>query len=113
LQIDIVWNAWGSNNVVGLVEIDANLRQWANTSGVAFGRIFATNTGSAATFSTFNTTNVTESQCTVTAASGGNYTLRITINPSNNTDRMGYLIKIPATTGGTGVSVASVTASLV
>jgi hypothetical protein len=113
LQIDIVWSNWGSNNVVGLVDIDVAMREWANTSGVAFGRVFATNTASAATFSTFNTTNVTASQCAVTAASGGNYTLRITINPDNNTDRIGYLIKIPSQIGGVGVTVASVTVSLV
>jgi hypothetical protein len=112
IQIDIVWTNWGGNNVVGLVDIDVLLREYANTAGVAFGRIFATNSGGA-TFSTFNTTNVTESACSVTAASGGNYTLRITIDPTNVTDFAGIALRLPAFSGGTLTGVSSVTISLV
>jgi hypothetical protein len=111
IQIDIVYSNWGGNNTVSLVDLMASLREWSNTPGVAFGKIFASQTGASTTFSTFNTTNITTSQCAVTAASGGNYTLRITINPDNNTDV--YSLSLNIHTGGTGTAVSSVTISLV
>jgi hypothetical protein len=111
IQIDIVFNNWSSNNVIALADIIVTLRQWANTGGTAFGKVFATSTAQAATLSTFNTTNVTTSQCTVTAASGGNYTLRITIDPSNNTDYASVYLVLPAVS--TIALVSSVTVSLV
>jgi hypothetical protein len=110
--IDIAWNNWGANNVIGLVDLIAVLREWAHTGGTAFGKVFATNTSSAATFSTFNTTDVTVSQCTIAAASGGNYTLKITIDPSNTTDRASVYMVIPGT-GGTSTAVSSITVSVV
>jgi hypothetical protein len=112
IQIDIVYNNWGSNNVIGLVDMIITLREFGNTSGTAFGKVFATNTGSAATFSTFNTANITTSQCSVTAASGGNYTLRITIDPSNVTDIGSYYLLIPSI-AGTGTAVSSITVTYV
>jgi hypothetical protein len=113
IQIDIVWNDFSGNNVVGLVDLAVVTRQWANTSGVAAGVVFATPSGGGSTFATFNTTAVTLSQCTISATSGGNFTLRITINPTSNADRFGYLLTVPSMNGGTGVSVASVAVSLV
>jgi hypothetical protein len=112
IQIDIVYNNWGGNNVIGLVDMIITLREYANTGGTAFGKVFATNSGSGATFSSFNTTNVTTSQCSVTAASGGNYTLRITIDPSNGTDRGSFYLTIP-NAGGTGSSISSINISYV
>ena len=112
IQIDIVYNNWGGNNVIGLVDMIITLREYANTGGTAFGKIFATNSGSGATFTSFNTTDVTTSQCTVTAVSGGNYTLRITIDPSNVTDRGSFYLTIP-NAGGTGSSISSITVSYV
>jgi hypothetical protein len=112
IQIDIVYNNWGGNNVIGLVDMIITLREYANTGGTAFGKVFAVNSGSGATFSSFNTTNVTTSQCTVTASSGGNYTLRITIDPSNVTDRGSFYLTIP-NAGGTGSSISSITVSYV
>jgi hypothetical protein len=112
IQIDIVYNNWGGNNVLGLVDMIITLREYANTSGTAFGKIFATNSGSGATFSSFNTTNITTSQCSVTATSGGNYTLRITIDPSNVTDRGSFYLTIP-NAGGTGSTISSITVSYV
>jgi hypothetical protein len=112
IQIDIAYNNWGGNNVLGLVDMIITLREYANTSGTAFGKIFATNSGSGATFSSFNTTNITTSQCSVTATSGGNYTLRITIDPSNVTDRGSFYLTIP-NAGGTGSTISSITVSYV
>jgi hypothetical protein len=108
VQIDIVYSNWGSNNVIGLVDVMVGLRQYGATGGTAFGKVFATNSGASAGFNTFNTTDVTTSQCSITAASGGNYTLRITIDPSNNTDLGSYYLNIP-TSGGVTVSSISVT----
>jgi hypothetical protein len=112
IQIDIVYNNWGGNNVIGLVDMIITLREYANTGGTAFGKVFATNSGAGATFSSFNTTNVTTSQCSVTATSGGNYTLRITIDPSNITDRGSFYLTIP-NAGGTGSTISSITVSYV
>ena len=109
IQIDIVYTNWGSNNVIGLVDIMVTHRQFGVTSGAAFGKVFATN-GAGAAFNSFNTTDVTTSQCTITAASGGNYTLRITIDPSNIVDLGSYYLNIP--TGG-GVNVSSISVTLV
>jgi hypothetical protein len=110
VQIDIVYSNWGANNVIGLVDVMVGLREWGATSGTAFGKVFATNTLGAATFGTFNTTDVTTSECAITATSGGNYTLRITIDPSNNTDLGSFYLNIP--TGG-GVNVSSISVTLV
>jgi hypothetical protein len=112
IQIDIVYNNWGGNNVIGLVDMIITLREFANIGGTAFGKVFAVNGGSGATFTSFNTTDVTTSQCTVTATSGGNYTLRITIDPSNVTDRGSFYLVIP-NSGGTGSSINSITVSYV
>jgi hypothetical protein len=112
IQIDVVYNNWGGNNVIGLVDMIITLREFANIGGTAFGKVFAVNGGSGATFTSFNTTDVTTSQCTVTATSGGNYTLRITIDPSNVTDRGSFYLVIP-NAGGTGSSISSVTISYV
>jgi hypothetical protein len=111
-QIDVVYNNWGGNNVIGLVDMIITLREFANVSGTAFGKVFATNSGSGSTFASFNTSNVTTSQCSVTASSGGNYTLRITIDPSNITDRGSFYLTIP-NAGGTGSTINSITISYV
>jgi hypothetical protein len=112
IQIDIVYNNWGGNNVIGLVDMIITLREFANVSGTAFGKVFATNSGSGSTFASFNTTNITTSQCSVTATSGGNYTLRITIDPSNVTDRGSFYLTIP-NAGGTGSTINSIVVSYV
>jgi len=112
IQIDIVYNNWGGNNVIGLVDMIITLREFGNVSGTAFGKVFATNSGSGSTFASFNTSNVTTSQCSVTATSGGDYTLRITIDPSNVTDRGSFYLTIP-NAGGTGSTINSITISYV
>jgi hypothetical protein len=88
------------------------LREFANTSGTAFGKVFAVNSSGGTTFASFNTTNLTTSQCAVTVSSGGNYTLRITIDPSNVTDRGSFYLVIP-NAGGTGSTISSITVSYV
>ena len=113
LQIDIVWGNWGGNPVLTLVDLAVAMRQYASTSGAAFGKILATNSANDAVLDTFTTTDITASRCTVTASSGGNYTLRITINPTGDTDAIGYTITIPTSSGATGSAVTSITASLV
>jgi hypothetical protein len=113
LQIDIVWGNWGGNPVLTLVDLAVAMRQYASTSGAAFGKILATNSANDAVLDTFTTTDITASRCTVTASSGGNYTLRVTINPTGDTDAIGYTITIPTSSGATGSAVTSVTASLV
>ena len=112
IQIDIVYGNWGSNSVIGLVDMIITLREYAHTSGTAFGKIFATNTSQGSTFTSFNTTDVTASQCSITATSGGSYTLRITIDPSNVTDRGSFYLVIPSE-GGTASAVSSITVSYV
>ena len=112
IQIDIVYGNWGSNSVIGVVDMIITLREYAHTSGTAFGKIFATNTSQGSTFTSFNTTDVTASQCSITATSGGSYTLRITIDPSNVTDRGSFYLVIPSG-GGTGSEVSSITVSYV
>jgi hypothetical protein len=112
IQIDIVYNNWGGNSVIGLVDMIITLREYANIGGTAFGKVFAVNNNYEATFTSFNTTNVTTSQCSVTATSGGNYTLRITIDPSNVTDRGSFYLTIP-NAGGTGSTINSIVVSYV
>jgi len=109
IQIDIVFDNWSSNNVIAIADIICTVREYANTSGAAFGKVFAINTSAGATFATFNTTDITTDQCTLTATSGGNYTLRITIDPTNNTDA--YSVYLNILKGGTGVNISSITIS--
>jgi hypothetical protein len=106
--IDIVFGNWGSNPVIALVDLMATLREYATTSGIAYGKIFATSP-STSTFSTFDVSNITTSESSVSASSGGSYTLRITINPTNNTDVFGIYMNIQ--TGGIGTIVSSITIS--
>jgi hypothetical protein len=108
--IDIVFGNWGSNPIIALVDLMATLREYASTSGIAYGKIFATSP-STSTFSTFDVSNITTSQSSVSASSGGSYTLRITINPTNNTDVFGIYMNIQ--TGGIGTVVSSITISYV
>ena len=112
LQIDITWSNWGSNPAIALAEIAIAAREFVGTAGGAFGWLYATN-GGGATFSAFTTTGVTAVNGVLTATSGGNYTLRITFNPTNDTDVIGYTIRIPTMRGGTGTSVTSIAATLV
>lgn len=112
LQIDITWGNWSTNPAIALVEVAIAAREFAGTAGGAFGWLYATN-GGGATFSTFVTTGITATQGTLTAASGGNYILRITFDPTSQTDRIGYTIRIPTMSGGTGTSVTSISATLV
>lgn len=111
LQIDIVWGAWGGNPAIALVEVAIAAREFAGVGGAAFGWLYAANSG--ATFNSFITTGVTAVAGAFTAASGGDYTLRLTFNPTSGTDRIGYLIRVPTMQGGTATSVSSITATLV
>jgi hypothetical protein len=114
LRIDIVWNNWGGNNVAAIIEVDMIAREWANLGGIAFGRVYALSSAGAATFNnTLNTTNITTANGSFSLTSPANYTLRLTFSPTNLKDVMGYLIKIPNSTGGTGTNISSITASLV
>jgi len=114
LIIDIVWNNWGGNNVAAIVEVDIVAREWGNLGGIAFGKVYALSSAGAATFNnTVNTTNITSANGSFSLSSPANYTLRLNFTPTNNKDIMGYLIKIPASTAGTGTNIASITASLV
>ena len=114
LRVDIVWNNWGGNNVAAIVEIDMIAREWANLGGIAFGRVYALSSAGAATFNnTLNTTNITTANGSFSLTSPANYTLRLTFTPTNNKDVMGYFIKIPNSTGGTGANISSITATLV
>jgi hypothetical protein len=110
IRIDIVFGNWGANPVAALVDIMTTLREYAGTSGVTFGKIFA-NSPSATTFTSFDTSNITTSQCSLTASSGGNYTLRIQINPTSNTDRYGIYLNIQ--NGGIGTAISSITITYV
>jgi hypothetical protein len=112
LQIDITWSNWGANPAIALVEVAIAAREFAGTAGAAFGWLYATN-GGGATFSSFVTTGVTATQGTLTASSGGNYTLRLTFDPTSQTDKIGYTIRIPTMSGGTATSVTSIVATLV
>ena len=112
LQIDIGWSNWGANPAFGLVEVGIAAREFGGNSGGAFGWLYALNAGGA-TFTSFTTTGITTVNGALTAASGGNYTLRITFNPTSDTDRIGYTIRIPSMSGGTGTSVTSIVATLV
>jgi predicted heme/steroid binding protein len=114
LRIDIVWNNWGGNNVAAIVEIDMIAREWANLSGVAFGRVYALSSGGSANFNNaLNTSNMTTANGSFSLTSPASYTLRLTFTPTNSKDLMGYFIKIPNSTGGTGTNISSITASLV
>lgn len=112
LQIDIVWDNWGANPALALVNLSVGLREYAGTAGCVFGTLFAINS-SGATFTSFTTAGITTSQATLTATSPANYTLRITIDPTSGTDRYGYYLTIPTSAGGTGTPVTTVTVSLV
>jgi hypothetical protein len=112
LQIDITWGNWSTNPAIALVEVAIAAREFGGTAGGAFGWLYATN-GGGATFNSFTTTGVTATQGTLTASSGGNYILRITFDPTSQTDRIGYSIRIPTMQGGTGTSVSSISATLV
>lgn len=112
LQIDITWGNWGANPAFGLVEVAVAAREFGGNSGGAFGWLYALNAGGA-TFTSFTTTGVTTVNSAITAASGGNYILRITFNPTSDTDIIGYTIRIPSMRGGTGSSVSNISATLV
>jgi hypothetical protein len=112
LQIDITWGNWGSNPAIAVVEVGIAAREFGGTAGGAFGWLYALNGGGAA-YNTFVTTGVTAVNGTLTASSGGNYILRITFDPTSQTDRIGYTIRIPTMSGGTGTSVSSISATLV
>jgi hypothetical protein len=113
LRIDIVYNNWGGNNTAAMVQLYANSRQFANVPGSAFGVLYANNNSGGPTFSSFTTTNITTNAMAVSASSPANYTLRLSISATNNKDYFGYYIILPASYGGTGSSVASITASMV
>jgi hypothetical protein len=110
IQIDITFVNWGANPVVALVDLMTTLREFGGTSGVAYGKIFA-NSPAVSTFTSFDTTNITTSQCSVSASSGGNYILRITINPSSVTDRYGIYLNIQY--GGIGAPITNIAISYV
>jgi hypothetical protein len=112
LQIDITWGNWGSNPAIALVEVAIAAREFVGSAGCAFGWLYAGN-GGGSTFSSFTTTGITTANGVLTAASGGNYILRITFNPTSDTDVIGYTIRIPTMRGGTGSTVTSIVASLV
>jgi hypothetical protein len=114
LRVDIVWNNWGGNNIAAIVEVDMIAREWANLGGVAFGRVYALSSGGSATFNNaLNTSNMTTANGTFALSSPASYTLRLTFTPTNSKDLMGYFIKIPNSSGGTGTNISSITASLV
>jgi hypothetical protein len=110
IQIDITWNAWGGNNVIAVANLIVTSRQFGATGGIAFGTLFATNSGAAATLGTINTTDITTSQCTLTASSPSNYTLRLVIDPSNITDVGTVSLELPASTA---TEIASINVTLV
>jgi hypothetical protein len=112
LQIDITWGNWGGNPAIAIAEVGIAAREFGGASGGAFGWLYALN-GGGATFNSFTTTGVTAVNGTLTAASGGNYILQITFNPTSDTDRIGYTIRIPTMRGGTATSVSSIAATLV
>ena len=88
----------------------ATLREFGGTSGLAFGKIFA-NSPATTTFTSFDTSNITTSQCSLTASSGGNYILRITINPSSVVDRIGIYLNIQY--GGIGSGTTNISISYI
>ena len=110
IQIDITFVNWGGNPVVALVDLMATLREFGGTSGLAFGKIFA-NSPATTTFTSFDTSNITTSQCSLTASSGGNYILRITINPSSVVDRIGIYLNIQY--GGIGSGTTNISISYI
>jgi hypothetical protein len=110
IRIDIVFDNWSTNPAIALVDIMATYREFAGTAGLSYGKIFATS-ASTSTFTSFDTSNIVNSQSTLTASSGGNYTLRIQLNPTSSTDRYGIYMNIQR--GGTGVAISSVTISYV
>jgi len=95
VQIDLDFLNWGSNNVIAAVDVMILTRQFNTTSGIAMGKMFATNTGSGGQFTTFTTTDITTSNCTFTASSPNNYRLRLVVNPSNVTDQVSIVLTIP------------------
>lgn len=115
LRIDITWSGdFSSNRSLALVEVGIAAREWATTPGCAFGWLYAyTTSGTPAQFTQFVTTGITTFQGTLTASSGGNSVLRITFDPTNQTDIIGYSIRIPTMNGGTGFTVSSISATLV
>jgi len=95
VQIDLDFSNWGSNNTIAAVDVMILTRQYVATSGIAMGKMFATNTGQGGQFTTFTTTDITTSNCTFTASSPNNYRLRLVVNPSNNTDLVSIVLTIP------------------
>ena len=95
IQIDLDFSNWGSNNTIAAVEMMILTRQFGNTSGIAMGKMFATNSGSGSQFVTFTTTDITTSNCTFTASSPNSYRLRLVVNPSSNTDLVSIVLTIP------------------
>jgi hypothetical protein len=95
VQIDLDFQNWGSNNTIAAVEVMILTRQFGSTSGIAMGKMFATNSGAGGQFATFTTTDITTSNCTFTASSPNNYRLRLVVNPSNNTDLVSIVLTIP------------------
>jgi hypothetical protein len=114
LRVDIVWDNWGGNNVVALLDVDFLAREFANLGGVSFGRIYALSSGGATNFNNaLNTANVTTANATLAVSSPANFMLRLLFTPTNVKDYIGCFIRIPINSAGTGSSVVSITASLV
>jgi len=110
VQIDLDYSSWGSNNTIAAVDVMILTRQFGNTSGIAMGKMFATNSGAGGTFATFTTTDITTSNCTFTASSPNNYRLRLVVNPSNNTDQVSIVLTIPTLSTS---SLSAITAQIV
>jgi hypothetical protein len=114
LRVDIVWDNWGGNNVVALLDVDFLAREFGNLGGVSFGRIYALSSGGATNFNNaLNTANVTTANATLAVSSPANFMLRLLFTPTNVKDYIGCFIRIPINSAGTGSSVVSITASLV
>jgi hypothetical protein len=114
LRIDIVYSNWGGNNVAALVDVDILAREWGNLGGIAYGRVYALSSGGANSFNnTLSTAGLTTANGSFSLSSPNTFTLRLTFTPTNNKDYIGFLLKIPASSAGTGTAITSITASIV
>jgi hypothetical protein len=99
--VDISFANWGSNNVTTIVDIMSGSRSF-NTSqghGIVSGRLYAMNTSAGSTFDSFNEIGLTTKDINFTYTSPGNYGLRLSFKPTNQSDIISGAIRVINLTG--------------
>ena len=109
VQIDISFANWGTNNVLSILDIKSAGRSTTQPRGcvILSGQIYADNSGSNQ-FDNFINVGLTRKDCSLTTSSPGPYTLRLTIDPTYQTDIYSGSINIINATSSTDITAVSI-----